>query len=242
MFNMALLSALSALAAAAVAIVWLTKISKQISDLGMRVLESADIKKIIEAAEKTATYESRMAGCENRTEQSEDKLSKHEISLGELGAKLEATEKTANTNGTGLAEASEKAASAESRIVGCESKTEQNENRLTELGTKINEFADRLEAVERKLEEHAAGLAEANQGMKVMTDEIQSLEEFQAATEKTRNIIIEAFNDTQASIPPVVEECPETNVDTTEPQETLQESEEEQEQQVESTMGPWDNL
>ncbi len=240
MSSTAVLSTLSALAAAAVAIVWLTKVSKQLTDLGRRVLQSADIKKITEAAERTALYESRMTGCEERTEQSETKSSEHENKLSELFSRLEAIEQTANGNATGLAEASEKTASVESRMGGCEERTEQSENKLFEHEAKINEFAGRLEEAERKLDEHEAGLSEANRNMKVVADEVQALEEFQTATEKLRSLILAAFNDMQASIPPA-EEFPEASVDTAEPRQTLQEFEEQQEQEIESPMGPWDN-
>ena len=81
---------------------------KGLSELGMRLLESEDIVRIIEAAEKTAAYESRMAGCEDRTEQSENKLSEHETKLAKLTDSLGATEEMANSNMFGLSEVSEK--------------------------------------------------------------------------------------------------------------------------------------
>ena len=216
--------ALSSLLAATVAIGWLVRISKRLSALGRRVLESEDIGKIIEAADKAAFFESRMAGFENRTRQSENELSEHETKANELATKLEATERMANGNGTDLAEASEKMASFESRMAGCENRTEQSENKLSEHETKVNELATKLEAVEQMLGEHAAGLAEANGSIKVLADGIQSLEEFQTATEKTRTLILAAFNDMRASMPP--EECLGTRVDTAEPEETSQGPEE----------------
>ena len=209
---------LSGLAVATVAVVWLARVRKGLSELGMRLLESEDIEKIIAAAEKTASYESRMAGCEGRTEQSENKLSEHETNLAKLTAGLGAIEEMANSNRTGLSEVSEKTVSLESRMAGCEDRTEQSENKLSEHGTKLNELASKLEAVERMLEEHATGLAQASQSMKVVADEIQSLEEFQTATEKARNLILTAFNDMHASMPP--EEFLETSVDTAETGET----------------------
>ena len=216
--------ALSSLLVASAAIGWLVGVNKRLSELGMRVLESEDIGKIIEAADKTAFFESRMAGCENKTEQSENQLKEHETKLGELATNLGATERMANRNGTGFAEVSEKMASFESRMAGCENRTEQSENKLSEHETRVNELATRLEAVEQTLDEHAAGLAEANGSMKILADEIQSLEEFQAATEKTRNLILAAFNDMRASMPP--EECLGTRVDTAESEETSQGPEE----------------
>ena len=123
-----------------------------------------------------------------------------------------------------IIEAADKAAFFESRMAGCENRTEQSENKLSEHETKVNELATKLEAVEQMLGEHAAGLAEANGSIKVLADGIQSLEEFQTATEKTRTLILAAFNDMRASMPPG--ECLGTRVDTAEPEETSQGPEE----------------
>ena len=120
-----------------------------------------------------------------------------------------------------IIEAADKMVSFESRLAGCENRTEQTENKLSENETKLDGLAAKLEAavhtaVDRMLDEHAAGLAEAEASMKVLTDKIESLEEFQTATEKTRNLILAAFSDMGSGIPP--EECLETRVDTAEPE------------------------
>ena len=100
MFNtitIALFLALIALASAVVAIGWLLKLSKHMSELGMRVLESEDIGRIKEATNKTESFESRMAGCEQKADESQNQLVEHKIKLSELAAKLEASEqKTAS--------------------------------------------------------------------------------------------------------------------------------------------------
>ena len=210
--------ALSSLGMATVAIVWLARVRKRVSELGMRLLESEDIERIIKAAEKTASYESRMAASENKTEQSENKLSEHEAELTKLTSGLGATEEMANGNRIGLSEVSEKTSSLETRMAGCEDRTEQSENKLSEHETKLSELAGKLGAVEQMLDEHATGLAEANENLKVVADEIQSLEEFQTATEKTRNLILAAFNDMHEGMSP--EEFVEIKVDTAETGET----------------------
>jgi hypothetical protein len=108
-------------------------------------------------------------------------------------------------------------------MAGCEDSTKQNENNLSEHATLLHELASKLQTVEQMLEEHATSLGEASQSMKVVADEIQSLEKFQTATEKARNLILAAFNDMHASMPP--EEFLETSVDTAETAETLPEPE-----------------
>ena len=231
--------ALSSLLAATVAIGWLVRVSKRLSALGRSVLESEDTGKIIEAADKTAFFESRLAGCEDRSNQSQNQLTEHETKLGELAANLGATERMVKRNGTGFAEVSEKMVSFESRMAGCENRTEQSENKLSEHETKVNELATKLEAVEQMLGEHAASFAEANGSMKVLADGIQSLEEFQTATEKTRTLILAAFNDMRASMPP--EECLGTRVDTAEPEETSQ-GPEEGRVEVESQMDRYQHI
>jgi len=84
--------ALLAFAAAVIAIVWLSRVSKHLSELGIRVLESQDIGRIKEAAKKTESFESRMAGCEHKADESQNQLGEHKTKLSELAAKLEASE------------------------------------------------------------------------------------------------------------------------------------------------------
>jgi len=83
---------LLALAMAVAAIIWLLRVSKHLSELGMRVLESQDIGRIKEAANKTESFESRMAGCEEKADESQNQLGKHKTKLSELADKLGASE------------------------------------------------------------------------------------------------------------------------------------------------------
>jgi len=127
-----------ALLMAVAAIVWLETLSKRLSALSRRVLESKDIEKIIEAGDKMASLESRFAEFEDRISQSQ--------------------------------------------------------NQLLESERKANEHATRLESAEHMIDEQVEGLAQANQSMKAVADKIQNLEEFQAATEKFRNLLFAAFS------------------------------------------------
>jgi len=208
--------ALFALVLAVAAIGWAVRLNKRLSGLGKRVLESTDTAKILAAADKATTLESRLTGCEDRTNQNQNQLSEHGNRLGELAANLDATGQTANRNQACLSEVSEKTASFEPRMGGCEDRAEQSKNQLLDhemkvneltgkleaAETKVNELAVRLEAAEQKLEEHTAGLAETNRSTSVLADEIRSFEEFQTATEKARSLILAAFNDMQTHMPP----------------------------------------
>jgi len=220
--------ALLALLVAVAAIGWLARVSKHLSALGRRVLESEEIGRIIEAADKTVSFESRMTGCEDRANQSQNQLVEHKTKLSELAANLGATEQMANRNGAGLAEASEKMASFELRFDGFESNVREKLDQLLEHETKVNELATKLGAVEQMIDEHTAGLAEASRSMKALADEIQSLKEFQTATEKTRSLILAAFNDMRGSMSP--EEGLGTRLETAKPEETSQGPEEGQEE------------
>jgi len=123
--TIALFLALIALASAVVAIGWLLRVSKHLSELGMRVLESQDIGRINEAAKKTESFESRMAGCEHKADESQNQLVEHktklskladklgaseqkmvsfEVRFDELATRLESVEQMANKNEAGLAE------------------------------------------------------------------------------------------------------------------------------------------
>jgi chromosome segregation ATPase len=89
--------ALLALAAAVVAIGWLSRVNKHLLELGRNVLESQDIGKIKDAANKTESFESRVAGCEQKANETQNQLAEHKTKLSELADKLGASEqKTAS--------------------------------------------------------------------------------------------------------------------------------------------------
>ncbi len=95
---------LLALAAAVFAIAWLTRVNKHVLELGRRVLESEDIGRINEAANKTETFESRMAGCERKASESQNQLAEFKTKLSELATKLGSVEQMANKNEACLTE------------------------------------------------------------------------------------------------------------------------------------------
>ena len=158
---------LSAVAAAGFAVLYLSKVKRSLSELGMRVLESQDVGKIKEAANKTDSFESRVAGCEQKTDESKNQLTEQKTKLNELTDKLGSSE--------------QKVASVEARF--------------DELSTKI-------ESVEQKTNENENDLAQTVPNIKALADEIQSLKMFQAATEKARGLILDAFNNMRAGTPP----------------------------------------
>ncbi|MHC4539274.1 MAG: hypothetical protein ACYS74_05770 [Planctomycetota bacterium] len=192
------------------------------------MLESEDVGKIMEATGRTASFESRMAVCEDRSNQGHNQLAEHETKLSELAATLGATEQTANRNETGLAEVSKKTASLESRMAGCEDRANQAQNQLVQHETKVNELSTKLGAAEQVLDGHAAAFDESTRNMQVLADAIQSLEEFQTATEKARSLILAAFNDMRASISP--EEGLGPRLEPAKPEETPQGPEQGQEE------------
>jgi chromosome segregation ATPase len=145
---------LLSLAAAVTALVWLSKLRKHLSVLGQRVLQSEDIGKILQAAEKVGVYESRITACEGKTDESKKQLAEHETKLNHLAA----------------------------------------------LETKAHELATRLQSVEQVAGRNEADLATAGQNIKTVTDEIQILQKFQTATEKTHSLIQTAFADMGAGM------------------------------------------
>ncbi len=177
-----ILLTLSALAAAAFAMVWLSKVKNNLSELGMRVLESQDVGKIKEAANKTGSFESRVAGCEQKTDESKNQLTEHKTKLNELADKIGASEQ-----------------------------------KLTSLETRFDELSTKLGSVEQMTNKNADGLAQTVPNIKALADEIQSLKMFQIAAEKTRSLILDAFNDMQAGTPP--EEVLGTTPEDAKPQE-----------------------
>jgi len=128
----------------------------------MRVLESQDVGKIKEAANKTGSFESRVAGCEQKADESKNQLAEHKTRLNELADKLEASEQ-----------------------------------KMPSFETRFDELSTKLESVEQMTNKNEDGLAQTVPNIKALADEIQSLKMFQIAAEKTRSLILDAFNDMQ---------------------------------------------
>ena len=210
--------ALISLVAAAVAIGWLSIVSKHLSALGKRVLESEDIGRIIQAADKTASFESRMTGCQSKADESQNQLAELQTRLSELASKQGPVEQMIDRHTADLAKASDKTASFELRFDEFENNVREKLNQLLELGTKVNELASKLESIEEIVNNNGSGLAEADRSIKALTDKIESLEKFRTATEKTHNLIQAAFTDMRASMPP--EEGLGITSETAEPEET----------------------
>jgi chromosome segregation ATPase len=188
-------SAFLALFAAVVAIGWLWQVSNRVSDLGRRVLASESIERVSQAADKAISFESRMDGCENRIGRMQNQLVEHEASLKELAATLRTNQQVTESHVGGLAEASGKIASLESRLGASENKASEQIRQLSDYQTKVNDFAARLESVEHVANEHGAGLAEAGQNIQTLTDEIHSLKQFRLGLEETRRLLLAAFGD-----------------------------------------------
>jgi DNA repair exonuclease SbcCD ATPase subunit len=105
------------------------------------------------------------------------------------------------------------------RLKSCEDKADEGQNRLAEHHTQVNEIAARLRTIEETVTRNVAGLAEANEAnrnLKDLEDKIQDLRKIQIVTEKAHGLILAAFAETRAGMPP--REVLETAAETTEPQ------------------------
>jgi len=204
--------ALISLLAAIIAIGWLLIVNKHLSILGQRVLESEDIGRIIQAADKVGSFESRMGGCENKADKSQQQLSEHETKLSELIARQQTFEQKTDRHSDDLTKMSDQ---------------------LSELQTKMNELASKLESVEQTTNGNGTGLAELVPSIKELADEIQNFKKFQTDIENTRSLILTAFADTRASEPPKQDNHMMTEINESEqtsncPENTHEESEDQQ--------------
>jgi chromosome segregation ATPase len=131
---------LSALGAAGFAILCLSKVKKSLSELGMRVLESQDVGKIKEAAHKTDSFESRVAGCEQKVDESKNQFTEYKTKLDELAEKLRASEqKMASFEGR-FDELSTKLGSVEQMV-------NRNEDSLAQTVPNIKALADEIQNI-----------------------------------------------------------------------------------------------
>lgn len=134
--------ALLALAVAVVAIGWLLRLSKHMSELGKRVLESQDIGRIKEAVNKTESFESRMAGCEHKADESQNQLAEHKTKLSELADKLGASEQKMASFEVRFDELATKLGSVEQMA-------NKNETSLTEAIPSIKALADEIQTLQK---------------------------------------------------------------------------------------------
>ncbi|MHC4438936.1 MAG: hypothetical protein ACYS3S_16370 [Planctomycetota bacterium] len=129
---------LSAVGAAGFAILCLSKVKKNLSELGIRVLESQDIGKVKEAAQKAGSFESRMAGCEQKTDETKNLIAGYETKLNELTGQLgESGQKTASFEG--------RFNELSTRLDSVEQMTKKNEDGLAQTVPNIKALADEIQ-------------------------------------------------------------------------------------------------
>ena len=131
---------LSAVGAAGFAVLYLSRVKRNLSELGMRVLESQDIGKIKEAANKTDTFESRLAGWEQKAQESKNLLAEHKTKLNELADNLEASQ-------VKMASLEARLNELTTRLESVEQKTSKNENDLAQTVPNIKALADEIQSI-----------------------------------------------------------------------------------------------
>jgi septal ring factor EnvC (AmiA/AmiB activator) len=133
---------LLALAAAVSAIGWLSRVNKHVSELGRRVLESQDIARINEAANKTESFESRMAGCEHKADESQNQLVEYKTKLSELADKLGAS-------GQKMASFEGRFDEFATKLGSVEQMANKNEAYLAETIPSIKALADEIQTIKK---------------------------------------------------------------------------------------------
>jgi len=131
---------LSAVGAAGFAVANLSRVKKLLSELGMRVLESEDVGKIKEAANKTGSFESRIAGWEQQAQESNNQLAENKTKLHGLADNLDASEEKMASLEARLNELT-------TRLESVEHKTSRNENDLAQTVPNIKALADEIQGL-----------------------------------------------------------------------------------------------
>jgi chromosome segregation ATPase len=167
--------ALISFALATISILWLFKVRRHLSTLGKVVFEFEDVGRTIPATAKTESFESRIAGCESKADESQNKLAEYETTIDEIASKVRQVEAIIKTHAVDLANTSEKIASIEHR-------SDDFENNI---GDKLNQTANKNEA----------DLAEVITSVNALKDKIENLEKFRTIVQKTHTIIQAAFAD-----------------------------------------------
>ncbi len=133
---------LSAVVMAVFAIGYLSNVKKHLSELGLRVLESEDIGKIKEAANKAGSYETRMAGCEHKADENQNQLVEHKTKLSELADKLGASEQKMASFEVRFDELS-------TRLGSVEQMANKNEDDLAQTIPNIKALADEIQSIKK---------------------------------------------------------------------------------------------
>jgi len=213
---------------AIIAIIWLSTVSKHLSALAKKVLESEDIERVIRAADDTVSFGSRITGLESKADESQNQLAELHAKLSEISAKLDVTGQTMDKYASDLVKISEKMASFELRYDEFENKVNNKLDKLPELETQVNDLVTNLKSVEGIVNNNKSGLAGVDQTVKILTDKIELLEKFRTIVEKTHSIIQAAFIDIRAGSSP--EEGLEVSSEITNSQEASRFSQDEQEE------------
>lgn len=190
--------ALISFAFAIIAIIWLSIVSKHLSALGKKVLESEDIERVIQAADKAVSFGTRIAGLESKANESKNQLIEFQTRLSEIAAKLDLTGQTLDKYNSDLAKVSEKMASFALRYDEFENIVNNKLDKLPELETQVNDLVTRLKSVEGIVNDNKTGLAGVDQSISALTNKIENLEKFRTIVEKTHSIIQAAFIDMRA--------------------------------------------
>lgn len=174
--------ALISLALATISIVWQLKLRRHLSILGKKILEFEDVKIAIQNTGKKQSFESRIAGCESKADESQNKLAEYEATFDEILSRVREVEEIMKKHAVELANTSEKIASFEHRFDGFENN----------IGDKLNQTANKNEA----------DLAEVVTIVNALKDKIETLEKFRTIVQKTYSIFQAAFTDMRTSASP----------------------------------------
>ena len=131
---------LSALGAAGFAISFLSKVKRNLSELGMRVLESQDIGKIKEAANKAGSLESRMAECEHKADENKNQIAENKTKVNEFTNEITSSEQKITTFEGRFDELATK-------LESVEQKANKNEDSLAQTVPNIKALADEIQNI-----------------------------------------------------------------------------------------------
>ena len=131
---------LSAVAAAGFAVLYLSRVKRNLSELGMRVLESQDIGKIKEAANKAGSLESRMAECEHKADENKNQIAENKTKVNEFTNEITSSEQKITTFEGRFDELTTK-------LESVEQKANKNEDSLAQTVPNIKALADEIQNI-----------------------------------------------------------------------------------------------
>jgi chromosome segregation ATPase len=141
----------------------LSRVKKRFSSIEIKSLELDEKHRLLEAADKITSFESKMDKLEELITESQNQLAGHESKLNDHAATFGKVSQMTDQHLAGFTKAADKITLIESRLDRLDNKISDNQNQLTGHDSKLNEHAAMFAKVSQMTGQHMAELSKATE-------------------------------------------------------------------------------